>query len=267
MDWRSLTGLLLAVAGILLGQMMEGGRAGVLLQPAGLLIVVAGTFGAGLFQSGPRQLAQAMRMAREGFAGHIDDYAGLRQAVRLWSVTARRSGTLALQPALHTTADPFIARGLRLLIDGATAHALRDILERDSASFEEAQRRNIRVWESAGGTAPTMGILGAVLGLIQVMENIANPDRLGSGIAIAFVATLYGVGMANLFFLPVAGRLRSHLAASLRRRDLLTDVLTAIAAGEALHIIEERLAAGFGEGALPRRAVQGSVHDAASNRG
>ena len=247
MEWRSLIGLVVGIGGIFLGQLLEGGHAASLLQPAGLLIVMAGTLGAVLLQSGPQQVWQAVLLLRAGFARSVDDSEALERNIWRWSLVKRRSGALALQPLLEEVQDPFIARGLRLIVDGVPSAKVADILTRDSERFAQQQRRTIRVWEAAGGYAPTMGILGAVLGLIHAMENLSEPARLGSGIAVAFVSTLYGLGLANLLLLPVAARLKSALSVSLERRDMLADALAAIAEGEPLHIIEERLAAVAGQ--------------------
>ncbi len=247
MDWRSLIGFVVGIGGIFFGQLTEGGHAASLLQPAGLLIVVAGTFGAVLLQSGPQQAWQAVLLLRAGFARNVEDSVALERNIWRWSLVKRRSGALALQPLLEDVQEPFIARGLRLIIDGVPSAKVADILARDTERFAQQQRRAIRVWEAAGGYAPTMGILGAVLGLIHAMENLSEPARLGSGIAVAFVSTLYGLGLANLLLLPVAARLKATLSTSLERRDMLADALVAIAEGEPLHIIEERLAATVGE--------------------
>lgn len=244
MDWRSLIGLVLALCAIMLGYRMDGGDVASLLQPTGLLVVLAGTLGAVWLQCGPADCWQALRLLKSGFARHHDTQAELQRLLRMWGATVRRSGALALdrpvQDLERKNLDPFAARGLRLLADGASAAQISTILSSDTDRFEHRRRQLIRVWESAGGTAPTMGILGAVLGLVQVMQNLAEPARLGPGIAVAFVSTLYGVGVANLLFLPIAARLKSQLSARLRDRDQLTESLAAIAAGEPAHLMEER---------------------------
>ncbi len=251
MDWRSLTGLVLALCAIALGFSVEGGRVASLLQPAGLMVVLAGTLGAVWLQSGPADCWQALRLLRSGFARPRDRQAERQRMLRRWSATVRRSGVLALD-GKGQDLDPFAARGLRLLVDGASPAQIGAILATDTDGFEHARRRLIRVWESAGGTAPTMGILGAVLGLVQVMQHLSDPSLLGPGIAMAFVSTLYGVGFANLVFLPVAARLKAQLADELRDRDQLAGALSAIAEGEPAQLVEERLALIGGGHAPPR---------------
>ncbi len=253
MDWRSLSGLIIAIGAIAAAQWRDGGQVTALLQPAGLLVVLAGTFGAVLLQSGPARLWQAVRLLKHGFARPARKDLAFRQLVQQWGAIMRRAGALALEASLRTVRDPFIARGLRMLVDGVTPSRIGEILARDTDAYEQERRQAIRVWETAGGTAPTMGILGAVLGLVQVMQQLSDPGKLGPGIAVAFVATLYGVGFANLVFLPIANRLKEQLANELHERDLIADAIVAIASGEPGHLIEERVAASHGLPTARRR--------------
>ena len=243
MDWGSLAGLLLAVGGIAAGQMLEGGNARSLLQPAAFLIVVVGTLGAVLTQSGLRNFIAAIAMARRAFMPARDEHARLSRAFVFWSNSARREGLLSLERHYERETDPFIKKGLRMIVDGTDGDRLRLVLEQDINIYERRERAVVRVWESAGGYAPTVGILGAVLGLIQVMENLGDPGRLGAGIAVAFVATVYGVGLANLLFLPIAGKLKALVQNEVGRREMLVEVMAGLAAGENPRLIEDRMAA------------------------
>lgn len=243
MDWGSLAGLLLAVGGIAAGQMLDGGHASSLVQPAAFLIVVVGTLGAVLLQSGLRNFIQAIKMARLAFIAPVDDHARLLRAFVFWSNSVRREGLLSLERHYERESDPFIRKGLRMIVDGADAARLRLVLEQDISIYERRERAVVRVWECAGGYAPTVGILGAVLGLIQVMENLGDPSRLGAGIAVAFVATVYGVGLANLVFLPMGGKLKALVQDEVGRRDMLVEVMAGLAAGENPRLIEDRMAA------------------------
>jgi chemotaxis protein MotA len=243
MDWGSLAGLLLAIGGIAAGQMLEGGQARSLLQPAAFLIVAVGTLGAVLMQSGLRNFIAALRMARQAFLPPHDDHARLSRAFVFWSNSARREGLLSLERHCERETDPFIKKGLRMIVDGADGDRLRLVLEQDINIYERRERAVVRVWESAGGYAPTVGILGAVLGLIQVMENLGDPGKLGAGIAVAFVATVYGVGLANLLFLPIAGKLKAQVQNEVGRREMLVEVMAGLAAGENPRLIEDRMAA------------------------
>ena len=242
MDWGSVVGLAVALAGILLGQVMEGGRIGSLLQPAAFLIVVFGTVGAVLLQSGAGNFLRGIRMAGRVFAPETDTYPATMRAMGLWSTTARREGLLSLERFLGDVRDPFVQRGLRLIIDGIDPFKLREILDFEITAFEMQQKLAARVWDAAGGYAPTVGILGAVLGLIHVMENLSDPSRLGSGIAVAFVSTIYGVGLANLVFLPIGSKLKALVNRDIARRELLACAFGSIASGENPRLIEERMA-------------------------
>jgi len=243
MDWASLAGLLLALAGILFGQVIEGGRIDSLLQPAAFLIVTVGTLGAVLLQSGSRNVLRGAAMLRWVFRPPEDGSANISRDLVTWSNTARREGLLSLERHLGAVKDPFTEKGLRMIIDGIHPYKIREILDVDVSTFERRERQAVKIWEAAGGYAPTIGILGAVLGLIQVMENLSDPARLGSGIAVAFVATVYGVGLANLVFLPIANKLKSIVTDEVRRREMLTDVFCSVANGDNVRIVEERMLA------------------------
>jgi len=242
-DWASVAGIALALGGLLLGQLLEGGHLSSLVQPAAFIIVGLGTGGAVLLQSGLADFLRGLRMARTVFVPPPDTAAALEQQVTTWSSQARREGLLSLERYLNGVKDPFKAKGLRLLIDGIDPYKLKDVLETDLDSYERHERLAIRVWDAAGGYAPTVGIIGAVLGLIHVMENLANPTQLGSGIAVAFVATIYGVGLANLVFLPIANRLKSLLAREVTQREMLIAAFFGIALGDNPRVIQERMSA------------------------
>jgi chemotaxis protein MotA len=242
-DWASLAGLALALTGVLSGRLLEGGSLGFLLQPAAFAVVIAGTCGAVLLQSGGRNCLRGIRMARWIFAPPPHSQEELAADLKIWSATARRDGLLSLERYLLSTPDPFVAKGMRMAIDGLEPDRIREILDVEIAVYERRERQAVKVWEAAGGYAPTIGILGAVLGLIHVMENLTDPSRLGGGIAVAFVATLYGVGLANLLFLPIANRLKAIVSAEVTRRELMADVFFSIANGDNARLIEERMLA------------------------
>ncbi len=243
MDWASLAGIVLALGGLLVGQLIEGGHLGSLVQPAAFVIVAVGTLGAVLLQSGMPNFVRGVRMAKLVFAPLPDASAAVEQQITTWSTIARRDGLLSLERYLDSTRDPFKAKGLRLLIDGIDPFKLKEILEVDLNSYERRERQAVKVWEAAGGYAPTVGIIGAVLGLIHVMENLADPSQLGSGIAVAFVATIYGVGLANLVFLPIANKLKSIVMQEVTQREMLIDAFFGIALGDNPRILQERMSA------------------------
>lgn len=241
MDWGSLAGLLLGLTVIIFGQWIEGGELGSLLQPVALVIVLGGTLGAVLLQNGLENLLRGVRLLRNAFMPQADFYLDVMETVIIWSTTARMEGFVNLERHIDAELDPFIAKGLRLVVDGTDQHKIRDILDIDISSYEREQRLVIKVWEAAGGYAPTIGILGAVLGLIHVMENLTDPLSLGKGIAVAFVSTIYGVGFANLVFLPIANKLKRHLQLEILKREMLADAFLCIKQGENSNLIRERM--------------------------
>lgn len=243
MDWASVGGLVLALAGIITGQMLEGGRIGALIQPAAMAIVVVGTCGAVLLQSGMPTFLRGMKMARWVFSPPPDNAEAVTREILGWSTTARREGLLSLEQYLPGVQDPFVAKALRLIVDGMDPYKVREILDIDISSYERRERQAAKIWEAAGGYSPTIGILGAVLGLIHVMENLADPSKLGAGIAVAFVATIYGVGLANLVYLPIANKLKTIIANEVAKRDMITEMFCSIAGGENPRVIEERISA------------------------
>ena len=242
MDWASLGGLLLALSGIVFGQILEGGHLDSLVQPAAFCIVFVGTAGAVLLQSGVANFTRGVRMLRWVITPPVREDGALVRNVSLWSATARREGLLHLERFVDGIKDRYMVKGMMLIVDGIDSYKIRDILDADIASYEKRERQAAKIWEAAGGYSPTIGILGAVLGLIHVMENLTDPTKLGSGIAVAFVATVYGVGLANLVFLPIANKLKSIIADEVHRREMLCDVFCSIANGDNPRVLEERIA-------------------------
>lgn len=241
MDWASVAGLVLAIAGVLVGHTLDGGKFASLVQPAAFAIVVIGTFGAVLLQSERRSFMLGLRMLRWVFFPPKSNRDRLSREIALWSLSARRDGLLSLEQYMATP-DKFIQKGLRLVIDGIQPEKIRNLLENDITAYEFSQRQAARIWESAAGYAPTIGILGAVLGLIHVMENLSDPSRLGSGIAVAFVSTVYGVGLANLFFYPVGNKLKAIVSDRVAMYEILAEVFLDLATGDHSRVVDERVA-------------------------
>jgi chemotaxis protein MotA len=241
-DWASLAGLALALVGVFVGHTLDGGKFASLVQPAAFAIVVIGTGGAVLLQTEGAAFLRGLRMLRWVFVPPPSQRHKLSREITLWSLTARRDGLLSLEQYMQGTKDKFIQKGLRLVVDGIHPDKLRGLLETEVTSYEFGQRQAAKIWESAAGYAPTIGILGAVLGLIHVMENLTDPSRLGSGIAVAFVSTVYGVGLANLFFHPVGNKLKGIVAERVAQYELLTDVFHDLATGDHTRVVEERVA-------------------------
>nr|WP_222611147.1 flagellar motor protein [Undibacterium sp. LX40W] len=229
------------MVGILAGQTLEGGHLSSLLQPAAFTIVVVSTIGAVLLQSRLPVFIRGIKMLKWiAFMPEDKNRKNVQDAL-VWSVVARREGFLSLERYIDSAKDAFIEKGLKLVIDGVDPERLKEILDVDISFYEMEQRQAIKIWDAAGGYSPTIGILGAVLGLIHVMENLSDPNKLGSGIAVAFVATIYGVGLANLFFLPVANKLKEIVGREVVRREMLADIFYSIAQGDSPRIVEERL--------------------------
>ncbi|MDK9725938.1 MAG: flagellar motor protein [Sterolibacteriaceae bacterium MAG5] len=241
MDKISIVGLLLGISAIVGGQVMEGGHVGSLVQPTAFFIVIGGTVGAVMVQSPFKTFMAGLGMVKWVFFPPKVDPAHLIEQIDQWSHIARKEGLLALEAQVPLLKDKFAAKGLQLLVDGAEPDRLRDVLDVEIGAFEQQMKLAARIWESAGGYAPTIGILGAVMGLIHVMENLSDPSKLGAGIAVAFVATIYGVGSANLIFLPVGKKLMAHIARLVTLREMLVDGLVGIANGDNPRIIESRL--------------------------
>jgi chemotaxis protein MotA len=245
MDIISIIGLLVGVTAILVGQLLEGGHIGSLMQFTAFLIVIGGTMGAVMLQSSMRVFLDGLAMLRwVVIPPRVNPRATLDNLLN-WSQQARRGGLLALEPLIEEQPDLFQRRGLQMLVDGAEPEILREALEMDLGAFEDHQTEASKVWLAAGGYSPTIGILGAVMGLIHVMENLSDPSKLGAGIAVAFVATIYGVGGANLIFLPIANKLRYWVKRQVAEKELFIQGVVAIANGENPRIIEAKLLGGL----------------------
>lgn len=243
MDWSSIAGIVIALLGILIGQAVEGSSILSLFQPAPFLIVTFGTLGAVLLQSKPESFLQGVRKLKSVFIPPEDDHTELAIRIATWSSIAKKEGMLQLDSFREQETDPLAQKGLQLIIDGIPPEAIREICTNDLHQYERNQRNAIKVWDSAGGYSPTIGILAAVMGLMHVMEKLTDPSSIGGGIAVAFVATIYGVGLANLFFIPVANKLKAITQSEVAKYEMLIDSLTSIAAGENTVIVQERLAA------------------------
>ena len=239
MDWGSLIGLLIAIFAIIASHLLEGGLLQSLLQPTAFLVTVGGTLGAVILQFGMPRVLRALRLMKRAFTPDKEFCDDLIDSIDVWAKTARLEGLHKLDMHLDSTSEPFISRGLVLLADFKARSQIREILKADIGSYERASKLAIKVWESAGGYAPTIGILGAVMGLIRVMSHLGEPELLGAGIAIAFVSTLYGVGLSNLVFLPIANKLKYSLQHEILKREMIAEALYLMAQGEHSLIIKE----------------------------
>jgi chemotaxis protein MotA len=241
MDKLTLLGLIVGLAGIMTGQVLDGGSVSMLFQGTAFLIVFGGTVGALMVQCPTKVFVTAIRMGGWVFVEPKMNGRFLIDELVGWSLVARRDGFLALENRLDEIEDPFLRKGLQLLVDGTPPEKIREVMEVDIHRWEQLRWQSARVWEAAGGYSPTIGIIGAVLGLMHVMQNLAEPSKLGAGIAVAFVATIYGVAFANLFFLPVANKLKAIIMRQSDIHEMIVDGLAAIAGGENPRLINLKL--------------------------
>ena len=240
-DLLSLSGVTVAIVAVLLGQHLEGGSVTTLLNGPAILIVVGGSIGATMLQSPLPVFVRAMAMLVWVIRPpQIQAEAQMREIIK-WAQLARREGLLGLEDVVETVRNAYARKGLQLVIDGNDLETIRETLELDAMARERHDMNAAKVIDGMGGYAPTLGILGAVLGLIEVMNNLADPARLGQGIAVAFVATVYGVGLANLVFIPTANKLKALVREEARLKELVTVGIMAIAAGDNPRVVEARL--------------------------
>ncbi|MCE0556258.1 MULTISPECIES: flagellar motor protein [unclassified Motilimonas] len=242
MDILGLFGLFLAFASLIVAESFTGGNLSFLLNLAAFVIVVGGTLGAVLFQSTADQFRHAVMMLPQLVNPPV--YPVKRQITHLkqWSSIARAQGFLALESTIEDkNIDPFTQKGLSMIVDGIDAVTLRSVLEQEVDLKQEYYERSAKVYEAMGGYSPTVGIIGAVMGLIQAMSHIDDPSVLGRGIAAAFVATIYGVGFANFIFLPICHKLRALNYKQALYHEMTIEGLVSIVNGENALVIERRL--------------------------
>lgn len=241
MDFAALLGVALAFVAVLGGNYLEGGHAQELLNLPAAAIVVCGTLAAAIIQSPKQDIVRAIRLMGWAFGKNQQNLQASLDNIVEWCVIARRKGPLALEPVAEKEMDAFTKTGLLLLADGKGSEVIRSTLEVELITLEQRDLQGAKVIESMGGYAPTLGIIGAVLGLIHVMSNLSDPEGLGAGIATAFVATIYGIGIANLFLIPVANKIKSLIALRYQAQEMVLEGLMYIAEGQNPKAIQQRL--------------------------
>ncbi len=251
MDKASIGGVVLAIVGIVAGLLIEGGTLSQILQPTAALIVFGGTMGAILLQFPLTTVVGAFRSMARVFVTPAKQNDMLITQLVSFANKARRNGVVSLDADLKTIQEPFLKQPLMLAVDGTEPAELRKIMRVSLDCTSEREERLPAVFESAGGFSPTIGILGAVLGLIQVMQHLDNIQEVGRGIAVAFVATIYGVGIANLFFLPFAGKMRIHLREEHQRREMMLEGVISILEGMNPRMLEVKLSGFLKESEKP----------------
>ena len=255
LDLTTFIGIPIGVGLVLLGQMLEGGGLRSIFQLTAGVIVFGGTLGAVLVSFSMDEVQHAGRRLKAVFVDDEPAPARLITVIIDLALKARRRGIVSIDGELDRLDEPFLKRGLRLVVDGNAPQSVRELLELEDRSMTDRESTAALVYESAGGYAPTFGILGAVLGLIQVMEHLSDPSRLGAGIAVAFVATVYGVGVANLVLLPIATKLRTRARRASVRRELMIEGIMAIQEGLSPQLIQTKLEGFVEEGTeIPHRS-------------
>lgn len=241
LDKSSTIGVIMAFGFILGGQALEGGHVGSLMQLTAFLIVFGGTFGAVFIAYSPAVVKESFIQAKHVWKGTVIEFEPRIEHVVRLAQKARKDGIISLEKDAEDIDDPFFKRILNLAVDGTDSRQLRDIADIELGQVEHHDMLPAKFWENAGGYAPTVGILGAVLGLIHVMENLSDPSKLGAGIAVAFVATVYGVGAANLLFFPISVKLKERATARMALREMILEGIVAIIDGDNPRLIEQKL--------------------------
>ncbi len=242
MDMITVVGLIVGFGGIIGGMILEDGHLSALIQITAALIVGGGTIGAVMVGTTREDLLTGLRLLRWAFVEPVglDSKLILREVIEAAQI-ARKDSILALEKRLNSFSNPFMQNVFRFVIDGVDPAALRDIFETEITIEEENLKAGAKIYTDAGGYAPTIGIIGAVLGLIHVMQNITDTSALGAGIAVAFVATVYGVGSANLILLPIASKLKRRIHKQVEIKSMILEGAVGIMSGMNPFIIEEKL--------------------------
>jgi chemotaxis protein MotA len=257
MDFASLGGIVLALLGIVAGLVLEGGSVRQIAQPTAAMIVLGGTLGAVLLQFPIGVVWAAVKEGFRVFRAGRSDGAAMLERILVFAHKARKSGLLALDEDLGTVEDAFLKQALMLVVDGTDPGEVRRLMELELENKADLDERVPAVFEAMGGYSPTVGIIGAVLGLIQVMQHLDHIDEVGRGIATAFVATIYGVGLANLVFLPVAGKLKGRRREEERMKEMMLEGVISIVEGLNPRMIEMKLRTYLAEAPAAAKGPQG----------
>ncbi|MGF7049250.1 chemotaxis protein MotA [Paenibacillus sp. DS2015] len=241
MDITTLIGILAGLGALIGGFLWEGGQVTGLFQKTAALIVFGGTFAAVIISFTAARLKTVPHALQFAFSRHTADMNQLVEDVVDMATTARRSGVLALERKSQNHPDPFLREGIQMVVDGTDPEVVKQILEMDINAVEQKHEGYAKIFEAAGGYAPTMGIIGTVMGLIHVLGNLSTPTDLGPSIAIAFTATLYGVASANIIFLPIASKIKSRSADEIQNMESLLHGILSIQNGDHPLIVRKKL--------------------------
>jgi chemotaxis protein MotA len=257
-DLATIGGLLLAMGGILGGLLLEGGKVQDVAQVTAAMIVMGGTIGAVMVTTPMPVLIGATKKLRLVFFNKAHPPDDLIEEIIGYATKARKSSIVSLEDDLETIEDPFLKKALSLAVDGMELQQLRQVMELQITQDEKRGEAESKVFEAAGGYAPTVGIIGAVLGLIQVMKHLENIEEVGHGIAVAFVATVYGVGVANLLFLPAASKIKARVQHGIEAQELLLEGVCSIVEGLNPKLIRSKLEAFTEPGSVRKKAAKGA---------
>lgn len=241
MDKATWLGLLVGFGGIIAGNLLEGGHMSSLMQLTAFIIVLAGTIGAVMVSSSEKDLKTGLALAKAAFKTEESHIKNRIVEIVDYSRLAKKESLLALEPRIGRVSDPLLQNVLRSVVDGIDQNTIRDIYETQILTEEDELLAGAKVWADAGGFAPTIGIIGAVLGLIHVMGNLTDTSKLGAGIAVAFVATVYGVSSANLLFLPLGNKIKRKVHEITREKQLILEGGLMIAGGANPIVVEQKL--------------------------
>lgn len=264
MDLTTIVGLVLGFASLIAAFVMEGGSPAALIGVSAAVIVFGGTFGAVIVSFSGSQLKSVSSLLKIAFTQKPEDPLDVIDNLVGLATTARREGILSLEEKIEGYADPFFKNGVRLVVDGVDPELVRSIMETELTFVESRHEAGASIFEAAGGFAPTMGIIGTVMGLIHVLGNLSDVNKLGPLIATAFIATLYGVGSANLLWLPLASKLKQRSKKELLTKELILEGILSIQAGENPTILGQKLRVFLAPGARDRtsKAEAGSGREA-----
>ncbi|MDB5084335.1 MAG: motility protein [Bacilli bacterium] len=241
MDLTTLIGVVLAVGALAIGYGLEGGSIASLFMGSAALIVFGGTFGAVILSTPMERLKEIPKVVQKAFFHKVRNPLETIEELVALATIARREGILALEEKIESYQDQFFQNGIRLVVDGVDPELVRSILETELSFLESRHESGVQLFEQAGGYAPTMGIIGTVMGLVHVLSNLSNPNTLGPAISSAFIATLYGVSSANVIYLPIAGKLKNRTKQEVLIREIMIEGILSIQAGENPSILGQKL--------------------------
>ena len=253
MDIATIIGLVLGFGAVIGGQVLEGGHVSALVQPTAFLIVAGGTLGATFVSFPMNCLLQAAKDSRKAIFPSKINHEDVIKSMIGYAAKARKNGLISLEQEANNIQDNFTKKGINMVVDGIDPQKFREAMEIELNTFEEHAKIGAEVFESAGGFAPTIGIIGAVLGLIHVMSNLADASKLGQGIAVAFVATIYGLMIANIVCIPLGTKLKHRVKEEVLLKEMIIEGLVSIQNGENPHFIEQRLRSYLHEESKPEK--------------